>query len=450
MVKLYKIRKGLDVKLKGIAQTSIEESFLNKYYILRPTDFWGIIPKLKLKQGDAVKRGECIFFDKNMPKIMFTSPVSGTIVDIVRGEKRKITEIIIETDQTDKKNSSVKFDFSDKSLENIKHIMLSSGVWTFIKQRPYGIIANPDNIPRDIFISFFDTAPLAADYDFILKDKKAEVNEALETLSKVFDVKIYLNFKKGSSLVDIVDNKEKYEISYFEGPHPAGLVGVQINKINPINKGDIVWTINATDLPIIGHLMLTGEYYPERIFALSGSEIKNPCYYKSLIGAELKHILNKNVKKDNTRIISGNVLTGTNVSDNPSLGFYDTLITVIPEGNKYEMLGWAAPGINKLSNSNTFLSALFPNKKYVVDTNYHGGKRAYVVTGEYEKVCPMDIYPQLLVKAAITEDIDKMEQLGIYEVIEEDLALCEFVCTSKTEVQSIIRKSLELIRKEMS
>ncbi|MDR2009168.1 MAG: Na(+)-translocating NADH-quinone reductase subunit A [Bacteroidales bacterium] len=450
MAKTYKIRKGLDIKLKGEPLPEMKGQISAKYFVLRPDDFFGIIPKLKLKKNDTVKRGEVVYFDKNIPEIFFTSPVSGKILDIIRGEKRKIIEIIIEADE---KDELVKFDITNDFTDNpelLKNILLASGAWPLIKQRPYGIVANPNDKPRDIFISFFDSAPLTADFDFILKDKKEQINTALKALKNFTGSKLFLNFKKDSKLVDIIDNKGDYEINYFDGPHPAGLVGVQINHIKPVNKGDIVWTINAADLVIVGNILLTGEYYPERTVALSGSEIKNPGYYKIVAGSDIKEIIKNNTENNNYRVISGSVLTGRNVSDNPSLGFFDTTITVIPEGNHYEMFGWAAPGLNKLSNSKTFLSALIPNKKFEIDTNLHGGERAYVVTGEYEKVCPMDIYPQLLVKAVITEDIDKMEQLGIYEVIEEDLALCEFVCTSKIEVQSIIRSGLELIRKEMS
>lgn len=450
MGKTYKIRKGLDIHLVGKPELKLRKSSSGNYCILRPDEFFGIIPKLNLKNGDTVKRGECVYFDKNIPEILFTSPVCGKVKDVIRGEKRRIKEIIIEAGNED---DFVKFE-TTAALNNdpseIKNILLSSGVWPYIKQRPYGIVANPNDSPRDIFISFFDSAPLASDFDFILLDKKEQINIALKTLSRLVESKIYLSFKKGSILVNIIDNIENYEINYFDGPHPSGLVGVHINHIKPVNKGDVVWTINAADLPIIGNLLLTGEYYPERTVALSGSEMKDNVYYKLIAGSDLKDILKDNTKSNNYRVISGNVLTGKNVSDNPSLGFFDTTITVIPEGNHYEMFGWAVPGLNKLSNSKTFLSALTPGRKFIVDTNLHGGERAYVVTGEYEKVCPMDIYPQLLVKAAITEDIDKMEQLGIYEVIEEDLALCEFVCTSKIEVQSVIRNGLELIRKEMS
>ena len=323
--------------------------------------------------------------------------------------------------------------------------MLESGVWPFIKKRPYGIIANPHEKPRDIFISMFDSAPLAPDYSFLLKNKKESINVALKALKVLTEGDVFLSFRKDSELLNIVDNQELYKVNYFAGPHPAGLPGVQINKIKPINKNEVVWTINATDLSIIGDLLLNGYFNPKRVIALTGSEVKDPNYIDTYIGADLSQYLNGKMKYDHVRVISGNVLTGTCISKRQILGFYDCQITVIPEGDKYEMFGWALPGFNKLSMSSTFASMIFPNKKFAPDTNIHGGKRAFVVTGQYEKVCPIDIYPQLLIKAIITEDIDKMEQLGIYEVIEEDLALCEFACTSK-----ILRKGLDLMIKEMS
>ena len=450
MTKTYKICKGLDIRLKGEAEKDIKTFISPNRYIIIPDNFTGITPKLKIKEGDSVKRGETLFFDKNKPEIVAVSPVCGSVTNINRGEKRKIKEIIITPAQNDE---VVKYDLSSFSIDSkdaIIDLLLSTGVWNYIKQRPYGIIASPQDTPRDIFISFFDSSPLAADFDFILKDKKDDINIALKALSKLVGTKIYLNFKKETTTVDLIENRDKYNINYFEGKYPAGLVGTQINKIKPVNKGEIIWTINAVDLPIIGHAIRTGEFFPERLIALAGSEIKNTGYFKILSGADISSIITNNTNSDNYRIISGNVLTGENISENPALGYYDTMLTVIPEGNKYEMFGWALPGLHKFSNSRTFLSLLFSKKRFEINTNYHGGKRAFVVTGEYEKVCPLDIYPQLLVKAAITEDIDKMEELGIYEVIEEDVALWEFVCTSKIEVQTIIRNGLKLIRKEMS
>ncbi len=449
MSKIFKIRKGLDISLIGKADQVIGEEIKSMYYTLRPTDFAGLTPKLAVKEGDSVKRGGVIYFDKYRPEVKFVSPVNGTIKSVVRGDKRKLLEIVILPDNSDDFiNFKEKLNFSNP--EDFKNLLLESGIWPLIKQRPYGVVANPEDSPRDIFINFFDSAPLAANFEFTLLNKAKEINITLAKLSILTTGKIHLNFPVNSKLVDLIENKEAYEINYFAGPHPAGLPGVHINKIKPINKGEIIWTISAADLPIFGNLLINGDYNSERLVAISGSSVKKPCYYKLKYGADFSEFLKTGVNCDNYRVISGNVLTGTLISSNPALGFYDNCISIIPEGNKFEMFGWALPGFKKFSASSTFVSKLIPGKKFEIDTNFHGGHRSYVVTGEYEKVCPIDIFPQLLIKAIMAEDIDKMEQLGIYEVIEEDLALCEFVCTSKTEVQEILRQGLDLVRKEMS
>ena len=450
MTKIINIRKGLDVRLKGVAKKQIKEELKSKIYSIKPIDFESFTPKLVLKPDNPVKRGETVFINKYNPEVCFVSPVSGKITEVVRGEKRKILEILIEADDKDdvQKFETGNFFSSDKNKQI--EILLKAGIWTFFKQRPYGIIANQNDTPRDIFISFIDSAPLAADLDFVLKEKKEDINTALKFISGLTEGDVYLNFRPNSETENLIDDKNNYKINYFKGPHPSGLVGVQINKLKPINKDDIVWTVNAVDLPVIGHFIKTGEYLPERIFALTGSEINDPAYYKCISGCNLSDLIKNNADNDNVRIISGNVLTGKNISASPYLGFYDSSVTVIPEGNKYELLGWAMPGWNKLSHSKTFMSMLFPRKKFTPDTNYNGGHRALVMTGQYEKVFPMNIYPQHLIKAVLTEDIDKMEQLGIYEVIEEDLALCEFVCTSKTEIQEIIRQGIDIMIKELS
>jgi len=450
MSNLVKIRKGLDIKLAG-KSAKVFKGVLNYNSIsIKPDDFPGFIPKIIKKEGNNVKIGDIVVIDKYRPEIALTSPVSGKVASIIRGEKRKILEIIIENDH---KDDLISFDVleNEDSVDKIKDVFLKSGVWSLIKQRPYGIIANPNDTPRDIFITFFDSSPLAPDYDFILEDRIPYLNLAIEKISKFTNGKVYLCFKNGSILNDKIEKTNNSEIYFFEGPHPSGLPGTHINKIKPINKGEIVWTLNATDLLIIGKFIKTGIYNPERVFALAGSEVKSSGYYKAVSGANISELINsENISSENYRVISGNVLTGRNVTQRPYLGYFDNLVCVIPEGNKYEFLGWLKPGIDKFSSSRTFLSKLFPKKEYIIDTNYHGGRRAYVVTGQYEKVCPIDIYPQILIKAILAEDIERIEQLGIYEVIEEDLALCEYVCTSKIEVQEILRKGLDLIRKEFA
>ena len=450
MSKTFRIHKGLDISLKGASEAVLSKENNPKMFSIRPTDFLGIVPKLKLKEGAKVKCGEAVFFDKYHPEVCFVSPVSGVIKSVIRGAKRKILEIVIIQDNSDDR---VKFNMSDSDINNpdsLKQVLLDGGIWPFIKKRPYGVIAVPQEEPRDIFISMFDSAPLAPDFSFILKEKKEEINIALKAIKTLTKGDVYLSFKKGSDLIDIIDDRDSYKINYFVGPHPSGLTGVQINKIKPINKGEVIWTVNAADLPIIGNFIQNGTINPERTVALCGSEVKEPKYFKTSIGADISTYLDGKLNNEHVRVISGNVLTGTNINERRYLGFYDSQISVIPEGDYHEMFGWALPGFNKLSMSSTFASKIIPGKKYSPDTNIHGGVRAFVVTGQYEKVCPIDIYPQLLIKAILTEDIDKMEQMGIYEIIEEDLALCEFACTSKIDVQDIVRKGLDLMIKEMS
>jgi Na+-transporting NADH:ubiquinone oxidoreductase subunit A len=313
------------------------------------------------------------------------------------------------------------------------------------------VVANPNDQPKSVFISCFDTAPLAPDYNFVLANSSAEhFRRGLTAVSKLTKGKVNLTLKHGEEANKVFEGIGGVEISHFSGPHPAGNVGIQIHHLDPVNKGEAVWYVNFQDVIAIGRLFAEGIYRPERLVALTGSEVVEPRYHKMLSGGAIAPMLEGNVKEGGLRYISGNVLTGTKIERNGYLGFYDSQVTVIPEGNYFEMFGWALPGIGKLSFSRTFLSSLFPKKTYKPDTNFHGGERAFVVTGLYEKVFPMDIYPMQLLKAIIAQDIDMMENLGIYEVAEEDFALCEFVCPSKIEIQSIVRQGLDLIRKEMS
>ncbi len=428
--------------MQGSAKEIISLITTPKRYCIRPTDFHGLTPKLDCNVGDRLKRGSTVFHDKDNPEIRFVSPCSGTVADIVRGDKRRILRIEIDADNADE---AEKFDVA----EDTRTLFSKAGIFPFICQRPYGIIANPAIMPRDIFISFVDTAPLASNLEFSLKEDSEDMKLAIRSLYCLTKGNVYLSFGKVSQLATKLPDDPEIIKSVFLGKHPAGLVGTQINKLKPINKGEVLWTIEASNLPIIGRLLRTGEYLPTKTVAVCGSEVKNPQYYNIKVGANLSQLRNGMLKSENVRIISGNVLSGINITENPYLGYNEHQICVIPEGNEYEMFGWMLPGADKCSNSRTFLSMLMPWKRFRIDTNMHGEERAYVVTGQYEKVCPLDIYPQLLVKAAITDDIDKMEELGIYEVIEEDLSLCEFVCTSKVNVQQILRHGLDLVRKEM-
>lgn len=448
MPKVIKIKKGLNIKLKGKAEKILEQAERPDLFAVKPPDFEGIMPKLINKQGSHVDVGSPLFFDKYHQNVVFTSPVSGTVSTINRGERRRILEVVIEADQKDNYIEFGKADPLSLTRQQIIDKLLKSGLWPYIRQRPYGVIANPEDNPKAIHISGFDTAPLASDPDFLVSGQEQDFQTGINVLSQLTDGKIHLNLNVAYPPSKVFTGADKVQLNYFQGPHPAGSVGVQIHHIDPINKGDIVWYAYPQDIIMIGRLFEHGIYDPTRIIALTGSEVENPRYYRTANGASIKPLTSGNIKSKNVRCISGNVLTGSKINANGYLGFYDSQITIIPEGDHYEMFGWAKPGINKFSHSSAFLSALFPKEEYVLDTNLNGGRRAYVMTGQYEKVTPMDIFPVQLIKAIMVEDIDLMENLGIYEVTEEDLALCEFVCTSKVEVQSILREGLNLIRKE--
>jgi Na+-transporting NADH:ubiquinone oxidoreductase subunit A len=415
---------------------------------VKPTDFPGLTPKMLVKEGDAVKAGAALFADKNRPEILFASPVSGTVEAVVRGEKRRILEVVVKPGEKAFEDfSHLKPSGNDR--EQLTGYLLAGGVWPFIRQRPYAIIAHPQDTPKDIFISCFDTAPLAPDYDYIFQDVDPDFQTGIDTLAQLTSGKVHLCIHSDYPAAATFAKAKNTEIHMFSGPHPSGNVGVQIHHINAVNKGETVWYVNPQDVLIIGRLMNKGVYDVSKTIVLSGSEVNTPRYYKVTGGCRLT-IFADNIKAGNNRYISGNVLTGTQVAKDGYLGFYDNQVTVIPEGNRYEMLGWALPGFGKYSAGRTFFSWLTPNKEYAPDTNLHGGPRALVVTGQYEKVFPMDIYPEHLLKAILAGDIEKMENLGIYEVAEEDFALCEFACTSKTEVQAIVREGINMMIKEMS
>lgn len=448
MSEVIKIRKGLDINLVGRAEKKVT-GVTSDSCAIKPPDFVGVFPKLILKEGDPVKAGTPVFFDKYRENIVFSSPVSGTIKEVFRGAKRKMLEVRIEPDG--------KMDYVDygpakpKNLDRKQVIdkMIKSGVWAHIRQRPYSCIANPEDEPKAIHISAFESAPLAPDLDFMMEKEAESFQAGIDALSKLTGGKVHLNILDGVTQSKVFLDAKGVQLNRFSGPHPVGNVGIQIHHIDPVNKGDVVWFVKPQAVLVIGRLFLTGKYDVSKIIALTGSEVKNPQYYKVLAGTAVLPITKEQVKEGNTRYISGNVLSGTQIDKNGYLGFYDDQITLIPEGDKHEFLGWALPRFNKFSYSKTYFSWLFPKKKYDLDTNMNGGHRAFVLTGEYERVFPMDIYPLQLLKAIIVKDIDLMENLGIYEVDEEDFALCEFIDASKTEMQVIVRDGLDFIRKEM-
>lgn len=445
-----KLKKGFDIRLKGAAVNLISGEIKSSDYSIKPPDFPGVMPKLNIKAGDFVKAGTALFHDKSHPEIIFSSPVSGTVKSINRGEQRRILEIVISRSADDFVDFG-KPDLKKISRDEIKSKMLASGLWPVIRQRPYHIIANPAKSPKSIFISAFDTSPLAPDLNFVMDNTQAGPFQAgLDILKKLTDGPLNLVLNGKTTQSEILKNASGIEKHFISGPHPAGNVGVQIHHIDPVNKGEVVWYVNLQDVAVIGTLFTEGIYRNDRLIALAGSEVSSPQYYKVRLGVAIKQLVEGNVTGGNLRYISGNVLTGTGIGPEGFLGFYDNMVSVIPEGDYYEFFGWARPGFNKYSFSRTFLSSLTGRKDYRLDTNLHGGHRAFVMTGEYEKVVPMDIYPMQLLKAILSEDIDNMENLGIYEIAEEDFALCEFICPSKMEIQSIVRKGLDLMVKEMN
>ncbi len=448
MARTIKLRKGLRIRMKGIAGPVLKVAPTADFYALKPADFPGLTPRLAVKQGQEIRAGEPLFYDKYAPDILFVSPVGGTVFSINRGERRRILEVKLKADPA---ISPVDFGRGDPlkmDPAQIRQQLQKAGMWPFIKRRPYGIIARVDEVPKSIFISCFDTAPLAPDYDFIMRGQEHSFQTGINALFKLTSGKVHLGLPETGG--QMFENIENVTITRYCGPHPAGNVGVQIHHTDPVMKGDVVWTIQPQDVLFIGRLFETGRVDFSRIVALTGSEVANPCYYSTCLGVNLPVLLAGNLTRENgIRVISGNVLTGAKVISDNFLGFYDSMVTVIPEGDYFEFLGWAKIRPNKFSMSHAYFSWLTPGKIYSPDTNINGEKRAFVMTGQYEKVLPMDIMPVLLLKAILAGDIDRMEKLGIYEVVEEDLALCEYVCTSKTEVQDILRKGINLMIREL-
>ena len=445
-----RIRKGLDISLLGSAEKQTKELPLSSLYCLKPSDFHLVIPKLVAREGAVVKAGDTIFYDKRDERVLFPSPVSGTITEIVRGERRKILEIRITPDNVQSFQDFGKKNVVDLSAEQIKAHLLQSGCWPFIKQRPYDVIANPDGQPKAIFVSACKTNPLAPDYDYVLKGKEQALQTALTALSKLTTGKVHVSVFKDSSLSPFRNLKD-IEIHNVSGPHPAGNVSTQIAHISPINKGEVVWVVTPQDLVVIGELFLTGKLNLTRTVALTGSQVENPHYVTAIAGAQISGVVGAQVKDaTNTRIISGDVLTGHKVDEKGFLGYYDDQITAIPEGNDYDLFGWAKPISNKISLTRALtFSWLNPKKKYNLNTNTNGEHRAFVVTGMYEEVFPLDIYPMQLLKACLYKDLDELENLGAYEVAPEDFALTEFVCVSKQPHQQIIRDGLDLMMAEL-
>ena len=469
------IRKGLDIPISGTAELRLTDARSIMTYAVKPTDFVGLTPRLVVEEGDIVHVGDALFVDKHNDRIRFTSPVDGHVKAIVRGEKRKLLEVVVEADFKPA-NSDCKSSPTLQTADDIKAAMLQCGLWTMLRQRPFGTVANPDDKPKAIFVSAFDSAPLAPDYDFALQGKETFFAKGIEALSTLTEGRVHVCFRPNQKLAEQLSTlNSQLSTHIIKGPHPAGNIGTQIAKIDPINKGETVWTMTAQDVAVLGELVTTGFYRPEKVIAVAGPNIKNPHYYRIKAGACLAEIvkdqlLNNNYPKMDAndaakanRVISGDILSGTQIAIDGFIGAYDDLLSILPEGDYYDFMGWLMPGVRKFSFSRTFISGFMPKSTFKpmgielprfeslwkFDTNTHGDERPLVFTGNFERVFPFDIYPTQLIKACIVGDIDLMENLGIYEVVPEDFALCEFIDTSKTDIQAIIREALEQLRKEV-
>lgn len=451
MGKQIRLRKGFDIRLAGKASPTITTADQPEIFAVKPTDFQGVyLPRMVVKEGDTVKAGSPLFRDKRLENVVFTAPVSGEIVEIKRGERRKLLEVKILADRSFDHVQFRKYspgDLATLDRNTAQEQLLSSGVWVNLVQRPFGVLADPSETPKAIFISGFDSHPLAPDYNVLFKGEENFFQAGVDVLKKFTAGAIHLNLSADGP-PSVFSQTKGVEFNQFSGPHPAGCVGVQIHHLDPINRGEIVWTIHPGGVIQIGKLFLNGIYDASRIVALAGSEVKQPQYYKTYSGAGIGKMIAGNLKSEHVRCISGNVLTGARIDKDGFLGFFDHMVTVIPEGDYYEFMGWISHTPKKLSFQRAWglLSFLNKDREYVLDTNTHGEPRAFVQTGVFEKVTPMDILPTYLVKAIIAEDFDEMEALGIYEVIEEDLALCDFVDVSKHNIQGILREGMELIR----
>ena len=447
MANLIKLRKGLDIKLEGAAIETKVEIGKAKEYALQPDDFTGVVPKVVVREGDSVKAGEPLFVDKNCPDVRFASPVSGEVTEVVRGDRRKVLCVKVKADAEQEYAEFGKKDVSALSGDEVKQALLEAGLFGYINQLPYAVATNPTTAPKAIFVSALRDMPLAGKFEYELQGNEEAFQAGLTALSKM--AKTYLGI--GLLQVNEVLHKAKnVDVNIFDGRCPTGNVGVQVNHIDPVNKGEVVWTVDPTAVIFFGRLFLTGHVDLTRTVAIAGSEVSNPAYADVLVGTPLKDILEGRLnKQDHVRIINGNPLTGRKDSLDGYLGAHTSEVCAIPEGDDNdEMLGWIMPRTKDFSVNRSYFSWLFPGKKYRLDARVKGGERHMIMSGEYDSVLPMDIFGEYLIKAIITGDIDRQEQLGIYEVSPEDFAVAEFVDSSKLELQKIVREGLNLLRKE--
>ena len=445
MANVIKLHKGLDINLKGRATEQKIQLKSNGKYALMPDDFEGVTPKVVVKEGDKVQAGDALFVNKQYPEVKFASPVSGTVSAVVRGERRKVLCVKVDADAQQSFVDFGKKDVAKLDGKAVIEALLEAGIFGYVNQLPYAVSTNPSVMPKAIFVSALRDKPLAADFEYEVKGQEADFQTGITALSKI--AKTYLGVGVGSALENVKDA----EVTVFDGKCPAGNVGVQVNHLDPVNKGEVVWTIGDPSVVLfIGRLFNSGKVDLRRTVALCGSEVKNPAYVDMLVGEELSTLLSNSYDASKSvRIINGNVLTGKPTTKEGFLGAHSSEITVIPEGNDAdEVLGWILPRFNQFSVSRSYFSWLCGKKQYALDARIKGGERHMIMSGEYDKVLPMDIYGEYLIKAIITGDIDRQEALGIYEVSPEDFALAEFVDSSKLELQRIVREGLNVLRKE--
>ena len=449
MANVIKLRKGLDINLKGKATKDVTLKVAKvEEYALVPEAFVGVTPKVVVREGDHVNAGDALFVNKACPNVKFASPVSGTVSAIVRGERRKVLCVKVKADA-----EQTSTDFGKKNVdvmdgEAVKQALLEAGLFGYINQLPYAVSANPDSAPKGIFVSALRDMPLAADFEVELAGNEDAFQTGLTALSKI--AKTYLGIGAGQGSAALTQAKN-VEVNVFDGPCPAGNVGVQVNNIDPVNKGEVVWTVDPASVIFFGRLFLTGKVDLHKKVAVAGSEMKQTGYADVLVGTPLSAFVANELKAtEHVRLINGNPLTGKLTAVEDYVGGHTSEVTAIPEGDDNdEMLGWIMPRANDFSTSRSYLSWLFGKKKeYTLDARIKGGERHMIMSGEYDKVLPMDIYGEYLVKAIIAGDIDKQEQLGIYEVSPEDFAVAEFVDSSKLELQKIVRQGLDILRKE--
>jgi Na+-transporting NADH:ubiquinone oxidoreductase subunit A len=451
MSRTIRIRKGANIRLKGRPTASVVDAQSTATYAVQPPDFIGVIPKLVVREGDAVEAGSSLFYSKDHPTVQFLSPVSGTVKSIVRGEKRRILAVVVTADENSTSHTFPTVDPKKADRTQILGAMLAGGMFAFVQQRPFAVAADPGVTPRSIHISGFISSPLAPDMSVVMDGRMNAFQTGIDALGKLAGSGgVHLGVRAGDQVFSGVTGST---MTSFDGPHPAGNVGVQIHHTAPISRGEVLWTMAAEDVANLGDFLMTGVYAPKRIIAVGGSEHPDAKHMKALAGCEMASLLGGLNPEVNVRIVSGDALSGTQTTRQGFLGGLDHQVTVLPEGNKPKFLlteGWLSPGLKNFSLSRSFPTWLMPkSKEFALDTNSNGEERAFVVTGQYEPVFPFDIYPVHLIKSIMANDIDGMERLGIYEVAPEDFALCEYACTSKIAVQKVVRDGLDMLKKEL-